>query len=78
MQSIEIYIKCQKLLSVSYSCREKFLPLLLCKLLRIILLLPIFIFIPLALWYYLFLVQSTVKVFTVCLANVLFWPFAYG
>ena len=77
MQSIEIYIKCQKL-SVSYSCREKFLPLLLCKLLRIILLLPIFIFIPLALWYYLFLVQSTVKVFTVCLAHVLFWPFAYG
>ena len=36
--------------------KEKLFPLFLCKLLRIILLLPIFIFIPLKLWYYLFLV----------------------
>ena len=38
----------------------------------IILLLPIFIFIPLALWHYLSLVQSTVKIFGLRLAMFLF------
>ena len=56
-QSVGIYIECQKLLSVSLvETKEKLSPLLFHNLLCIMLLLPIVIFILLALSYYLSLV----------------------
>ena len=58
--------------------KEKLFPLLLSRLLRIMLLLPIFIFISLALWCYLFLLLSAVKIIALCLANVLFLPYSFG
>ena len=56
--------------------KEKLFSLLLRILLRM--LLPIFIFIQLALWHYLSLVQSMVKIFAFCFSNVLSLPFSFG
>ena len=52
--------------------KEKLFPLLLSKFLRILLLLEIFIFIPLALWYYLSLVIKK------CQQFFFFLPFSFG
>ena len=58
--------------------KENLFPPLLRKHLRIILLLRIFIFIPLALWYYLSLVQSKDKIFALCFGNVYMFARSVG
>ena len=58
--------------------KKTLFPLLLRKLLLIFSLLPICIFIPLVLRYYLSLMQGAVKVFALCLGNILFLPFSFG
>ena len=78
MQEFMLNVKSFFMFRILVETKEKLFPLLLSRLLRIMLLLPIFIFISLALWCYLFLLLSAVKIIALCLANVLFLPYSFG
>ena len=78
MQEFMLNVKSFFMFRILVETKEKLFPLLLSRLLRIMLLLPIFIFISLALWCYLFLLLSAAKIIALCLANVLFLPYSFG
>ena len=78
MQEFMLNVKSFFMFRILVETKEKLFPLLLSRLLRIMLLLPIFIFISLALWCYLFLLLSAAKIIALCLANVLFLSYSFG
>ena len=78
MQEFMLNVKSFFMFRILVETKEKLFPLLLSRLLRIMLLLPILIFISLALWCYLFLLLSAAKIIALCLANVLFLPYSFG
>ena len=78
MQEFMLNVKSFFMFRILVETKEKLFSLLLSRLLRIMLLLPIFIFISLALWCYLFLLLSAAKIIALCLANVLFLPYSFG
>ena len=78
MQKIVLNVKSFSLFRSLVETKGKLFPLVLRKLLRISLQLSIFIFVSLALWYHLSLVQSTVKIFGLWLGNGFFLLFSFG